>query len=418
MPNKRKLRPSRNHPSRSKRPPILASFLVATAVFLLTAVIFVFAWKYLQTDKTDLLSQNSRDNTSSHTKLFVQDTSIELEEAAKSESGQNESYTSPPEESAISLDSQNSNLAEGASGAETLLETTKLESKYKHLLPIEGLFDQDKEKQAGLKAERLNPNFDPASLSSQSYVLADVEIGLVLASKNPREQLAPASLTKVMTALLTLEHYDNLDQRVEILAEDVGQFYELGASVAGFPVGSTPTVRDLIYGMMLPSGADACYAAARDISGSVDKFVELMNERAQELGLASTHFTNPTGLPEAKLYSTAEDMARLFYVACQNETFVEIAGANYYEIPGLGPEGGPLGLTSTFIWKYNSDPNFQTNLLAGKSGFTGSDQAQASLFSKNRKEYILVNLGVEVEDANSHLAVQEQVRIMNELLKD
>lgn len=138
-------------------------------------------------------------------------------------------------------------------------------------------------------------------LISPEAVLMDADSGEVLAAKNADASIYPASMTKVMTALLVLEANPDLDTPVT-LPEDI--FPELraeGASMAGFRPGETATVRDLLYGALLPSGAECCEALAREVSGSEEAFVASMNRKAAALGMASTHFCNPTGLHDPEL---------------------------------------------------------------------------------------------------------------------
>ena len=118
--------------------------------------------------------------------------------------------------------------------------------------------------------------------------------------------------------------------------------------MAGFRPGETATVRDLLYGVLLPSGAECCEALAREVSGSEEAFVELMNQKAAALGMASTHFCNPTGLHDPEHVSTARDMARLLRAAMQNEMFRTIFATARYTVPptNLHPDG--FTLESTF----------------------------------------------------------------------
>lgn len=142
-------------------------------------------------------------------------------------------------------------------------------------------------------------------LISPEAVLMDADSGEVLAAKNADASIYPASMTKVMTALLVLEANPDLDTPVT-LPEDI--FPELraeGASMAGFLPGETATARDLLYGALLPSGAECCETLAREVSGSEEAFVASMNQKAAALGMASTHFCNPTGLHDPEHVSTA-----------------------------------------------------------------------------------------------------------------
>ena len=134
----------------------------------------------------------------------------------------------------------------------------------------------------------------------------------------PDARMYPASLTKVMTAVVVLDHADALDDVVEAPADMFPALWEQNASMAGLQPGESATVEDMLYGLMLPSGADCAIALARYVAGDVEAFVELMNRTAAALGMSGTHFTNPTGLHDADHYSTARDMTMLFAHAMRN----------------------------------------------------------------------------------------------------
>lgn len=382
--------------SRSRRDPLMI-ILVSLASILCLAILGLFVIKYIgpsaDKEKTETVFSFSATNR--------QASQSDDPQAHSSGSGESfTAHTSGPSEG----------VAEVSQTAEAGLEASSQASQQESA-------HTDKQVQADLIQAHIQPNFDPSQLISQTYCLLDLETGLVLAQEKADQAFAPASLTKVLTALLALDHYQDLNQRVVIQEQDVAGLAEAGASTAGFQPGQELTVEDLIHGLLLPSGADAAHALAREISGSQEAFVQAMNQKAQEIGLKHSHFTNPTGLPEDDLYSTAQDMAKLLWTACQDKRFVQIAGSNSYAMApdAFYPEG--LGMLSTFMWKFNSDPDFSTSILAGKSGYTGQEQCQASLFEKNGRCYILVTLGAATEDPNSASAVHDQVILMNELVK-
>lgn len=208
------------------------------------------------------------------------------------------------------------------------------------------------------------------SISSEFAAVMDNETGRIVADKNGTERMYPASLTKMMTAIVTIENEPDLDKTVEITYDMIAGLYEENASVAGFETGDEPTVRDILYGMALPSGADACNAAAYDIAGSIDGFVDLMNQKAQELGMNSTHFTNTTGLHDDNHYTTAEDLAKLLRYCISNETFAEIFSTPYYTTTPLVSH--PYGITmQSTVSKSESYYGIQIpGLIGGKTGFT------------------------------------------------
>ena len=172
--------------------------------------------------------------------------------------------------------------------------------------------------------ENMDPDQDPAdlpSLYSESAVLLDLDTGEIAAQKKGQEKIYPASLTKMMTVLLVLEKGEDLNKQVRLSEDIFPQLYEEDASMAGFLPGEHATVRDLLYGAMLPSGGECCKALAEEVAGSEEKFADLMNKKAEELGMKHTHFVNSTGLPDKKHYTTAEDLARLLEYAWQNGDF-------------------------------------------------------------------------------------------------
>lgn len=152
----------------------------------------------------------------------------------------------------------------------------------------------------------------------------------VLYSKNGDEKIYPASMTKVMTALLALEKMDNLDTVVTIDEYDLEGLWERGASVANFEVGEKVTYRDLIYGIILPSGADACRAVSRVLFGTEEAMAKAMTERAKELGCTNTNFVNTSGLHEDDHYTTVKEMAMITQKALENEFFKQVFSTRTY----------------------------------------------------------------------------------------
>ena len=145
-------------------------------------------------------------------------------------------------------------------------------------------------------------------LNSPHAILLQADSGEVLAEKDADSTIYPASMTKMMTALLAIEANPDLDTPVTLPEEIFPALQAQNASLAGFQPGETATVRDLLYGAMLPSGAECCEALAREVSGSEEAFAARMNQKAAELGMTATHFCNPTGLHDPEHVSTVRDM--------------------------------------------------------------------------------------------------------------
>ena len=137
---------------------------------------------------------------------------------------------------------------------------------------------------------------DLSGIDSEYAILVDAGTGFKLAGKAEKEQMYPASMTKIMTAILALEKCPDLDETMTVPSDIFDAIYSEQASTAGFEAGEVVTVRDLLYGVMLPSGAECCLTLARGIAGSEEAYAELMNQKAKKIGMRSTHFVNCTGL--------------------------------------------------------------------------------------------------------------------------
>ena len=176
---------------------------------------------------------------------------------------------------------------------------------------------------------------DPA-IQAKAALLVDANTGRMVYGKNEHEELYPASLTKIMTALLTLEAVDSgqlsMDQPITV-TESALEGLAADGSTAGIRAGEVLTVEQLLYCMMLVSAHEAACILAETVSGSQDAFVALMNQRAQELGCTGTHFVNPNGLHDPNHYSTAWDIYLITREAMKNETFMKICGTAAYVVP-------------------------------------------------------------------------------------
>lgn len=163
-------------------------------------------------------------------------------------------------------------------------------------------------------------SYTSPDINGSSGILIESKSGRILFSRNPHQRLPMASTTKIMTALLAIEE-GNLDEKVKIKSNSVGIE---GSSIYLMP-GEEITLRDLVYGLMLRSGNDAAVAIANHISGSVENFAQLMNQRAKEIGANNTNFTNPHGLTSDNHYSSAYDLAIITREAMKHEEFKTIS---------------------------------------------------------------------------------------------
>lgn len=169
------------------------------------------------------------------------------------------------------------------------------------------------------------------SADSPYAILVDMKTGMVLYEKNSAQRVYPADLTKIMTAVLVLENC-KLEELVSV-SESAILNVSTGDSKLGIIKEEKLSVRQLLYAMLLGSAADATNALAENTSGSMDSFVSLMNEKAKELNMENTHFTNPTGSHDERHYTTAEDMAKLASYAMGIPEFCEIVKCDSYSIP-------------------------------------------------------------------------------------
>ncbi|MCR5450343.1 MAG: D-alanyl-D-alanine carboxypeptidase [Solobacterium sp.] len=216
-------------------------------------------------------------------------------------------------------------------------------------------------------AENEHPD-DAPDIASEYVYMVDSGNGQVIWSLNSEDRMYPASMTKLMTEILAIEALTDPDERVMITPEMTAGLYEANASVAGYQIGDEPTVRDLLYGTALASGAECVNALAILTDGSVQAFVDHMNRKAEELGMHDTHFVNPTGLHDGDHYSTCRDIETLFAYCYQNEFFRELLRKRtYLSTPvASAPNGIPMEST---VWSMIQDtpvPGF----AGGKTGFT------------------------------------------------
>lgn len=190
------------------------------------------------------------------------------------------------------------------------------------------------------------PDFDgdmnAEGVDAEGFLLFNTDTGEVISAHNIYERLYPASTTKIMTCLLALK-YGNLNDTVTVPEES--DITEAGSSMADLAPGDKINFRDLLYGLMVPSGNDAAVAIACHISGSTEAFAELMNEEAHAIGATGTHFTNPHGLPDDNHYTTAYDLYLMINEALKYDEFKEIASTSSYTAELTDSEGNEKSLT-------------------------------------------------------------------------
>ena len=210
---------------------------------------------------------------------------------------------------------------------------------------------------------------DSFEVDAKAAILIDLDTGEVLFETNADTPIYPASLTKIMTVLLAIENGDP-DDLVTASAEAVTGLDPDGTSV-WLSAGEVMSLKDLWYCMMLASANDACNVVAEYISGSIPAFVELMNQRAAELGCTNTHFSNTNGLPDTEHTTTARDLSIIARYAIENETFWEICTTTQYTVPETNMlEARVLATTNSLTTTYKSDTYYDARVQGVKTGYT------------------------------------------------
>ena len=235
---------------------------------------------------------------------------------------------------------------------------------------------------------------DISGINSPYAVLMQVRGGRVIGEINGEQQMYPASMTKIMTTIVAIENLKDLDQEITLTNEMFEGLYEQDATQAGFQPGETVRAIDLLYGVMLPSGAECCIALADTISGSEADFVALMNEKAAKLGMSGTNFCDTTGLHDANHYSTAKDIAVLLKYALRNDTFREIIESPYHSTPATNIHPDGITFYSTMFKNLSDTTVTDGQIMGGKTGYTGeAGHCLASFAEIDGTEYILVTGG-------------------------
>ncbi len=223
-------------------------------------------------------------------------------------------------------------------------------------------------------------------------IFVDVEEEKILACKAEKTRLVPASMTKVLTLLVAVEHITDLNDEFEITREITDYCFKNDCSVAGYAVGEKVTVRDLLYGAILPSGGDGALGLAIYTAGSQEAFVELMNEKLAQLGLSeSAHFTNCVGIYDENHYCTAYDLAVIMEAAMQNQICREILSSRTYVTSKTEEHPDGIELSNWFLRRIE-DKDTGGMTMYGKTGYvdqSGSCAVSAGIGADGR-EYICV----------------------------
>lgn len=233
----------------------------------------------------------------------------------------------------------------------------------------------------------------PKSNDAEFGIIINKETGNVVAERKATERAFPASTTKIMTLLTAVDLISDYNDTFTMSYEITDPLFVEEASVAGFLDGEKVNMTDLLYGTILPSGADAAMGLAVKLSGSEEAFVELMNQKVAELGLSGTHFDNVTGLHSENNYSTAYDMAIILDTALENEVCKKILSTYQYTTAKTPEHPDGISLSSTlFTYMYGTEPETAT-ILGGKTGYV------------NESGYCIASYGSNNESGNEYIVI-------------
>lgn len=206
---------------------------------------------------------------------------------------------------------------------------------------------------------------DPPGLNAEGVTLINANTGQVVYSKNGDKRYFPASTTKVLTALIVIEHCD-LDEKVTVGTNPPNAD---GTSI-GIRAGEEYAVKELLCGLLLESGNDCAAALAEHVAGSNEKFAELMNKKAKELGATNSNFKNPSGLPDEEHYTTPNDLAKIMNACIKNETFEQICRTTTLKLSASKIDGNSLNITNhNYILLPNSRYYYKYSVCS-KKGYT------------------------------------------------
>lgn len=236
----------------------------------------------------------------------------------------------------------------------------------------------------------------PAENDAKAAIIIRKSDNFVVAARNPHERVFPASTLKIMTLLVAVENISDFNDTFTMSYEITDPLYKAEASVAGFLNGERVSMIDLLYGLILPSGADAAVGLAVKIAGSEKAFVDLMNKKAKQLGLKDTHFANASGLHDQNNYTSAYDMAIILDTAMQNPLCREILSTYQYTTAKTEQNPDGILLSSTlFSHMYGTEPETAV-IKGGKTGFVNEAGYCVASFGENiegSEEYIVVTMG-------------------------
>ena len=290
----------------------------------------------------------------------------------------NQTAQTQPQEPSIEPDSQASEQPEPETPAAEPEADTLPESETE---PAQDSPEESEPEETPAQEDPGEKTYTPASVTdatktldlelySENALLIDLESNTVLVQKNADARIYPASMTKVMTVLVAAEHIENWDETFTMTQSIIDPLFLADASMAGFVHGEEVSMTELLYGAVLPSGAEATEALAIVTAGSEEAFAALMNEKAQELGLQDTHFVDASGLHDENHYTTLSDMAIILQAALDNPHCREVLTSVNHTSPATtqNPEG--VAMTNRFLYRIRPQQTGNVDIQAAKTGYT------------------------------------------------
>lgn len=355
----------------------------AAGLFILSALVFGTIKNFHHTEEGALKQQESGEDTKEEEVIWREDT------------------PGSPEDSKADL--QQNPEAEGMGGEAGQESGTKASEG--ETSQGDGLRKDREGKYTASKTSQTRQVGD--EILSEYAIFIDRDSQEVLAEKGGFTVINPASMTKILTVLVAAEHIkeEDLDDTIIMTPEITDYGYIHKCSAAGFVKGEEVSVRDLFYGTILPSGADAAVGLAVYVAGDQDSFVELMNEKLKELGLSDTaHFTNCVGVYDEDHYCSAYDMAMILEAALDNELCREILSTRIHTIPEKEEHPDGLEMSNWFLRRIE-DKEYGGKVLGGKTGYVEQSGSCAASFGENAgNNYICVTVkaGSPFQCVNDH----------------
>lgn len=233
--------------------------------------------------------------------------------------------------------------------------------------PGVGLSQTQTQTQTQPQNQTTTVNVEKPQIASEGAVLLDASTGTVLYEKNGDTRFYPASITKLMTALLVAERCQLTD--TVTFSETATTNLESGAVSLGLVAGDKLTVEQCLYALLLKSANEVGNALAEHVAGSNAAFAQLMNEKAKALGCTGTNFTNPHGLNDSNHYTTPKDMALIAKAAMENDTVRKVAGTLSYQLPAT-KKSAARTITMGHKMLYSTDSRYYEGIIGGKTGYT------------------------------------------------